>query len=306
MPGRLDGKVAGVTGGGRGIGRSVSLLLAQEGAKVVVNDLGCEVDGTGSSKAPADAVVAEITRARGQARPSYDDVATMAGAERAVKTAVDSFGRLDIIVTCAGVAGEQMIGSVSEEEWQRVGIRQLKATFAPVKFAAILFRQQQSGRAVLFTSDAGMGAVGQAVQAAAGEGIIGFVRTLARDTGRYGMTANAISALARTRLSPRGVQVAAQSAPEALRRAGLGAASPTEAWQGPGSPDDPENVAPLAVWLCTEPASHVNGNVFGVRGGDIYLYSHPVVEKSIATIKRLSLDQIVDLAPKAFITPGGF
>lgn len=306
MPGRLDGKAALVTGGGRGIGRAVSLLLAQEGAKVVVNDLGCEVDGAGMSKLPADSVVAEITKARGQAHANYEDVATMAGGERAVKAAVDTFGRLDIIVTCAGVAGEQVIGSVTEEEWQRVGLRQLKATFAPVKFAAILFRQQQGGRAVLFTSDAGMGAVGQGVQAAVGEGIVGFVRTLARDTGRYGVTANAISPVARTRLSPRGIQVAARAAPEALRRAGLGAPSPGEAWQGAGSPDDPENVAPLAVWLCTEPASQVNGNVFGVRGGDIYLYSHPVVEKSIATTRRLSLDQIMDLAPKAFVTPGGF
>jgi len=306
MPGRLDGKVALVTGGGRGIGRAIARLMAEEGAKVVVNDAGCEVDGTGASNAPADSTAAEIQQARGQARPNYDDVSTMAGAERAVKTAVDSFGKLDILVTSAGLAGEHAIQDVSEEEWNRLGLRQLKASFGPVKYASILFRQQQGGRMVLMTSDAGLGVPGQTVMAAVGEGIVGFMRTIARDTGRYGVTANAIAPTARTRLNPRDTHVAAWGAEEALRRAGLGAPLPLESWTGPGSAQDPENVAPLAVWLCTEPAAQVNGNVFGVRGGDIYLYSHPVVEKSIATYKRLSLEQIIELAPKAFVTPGGF
>lgn len=305
MARRLENKTALVLGGGRGIGRAVALLMAEEGAQVVVNDLGCEVDGTGSSRLPADSVVEEIQAARQRAQASYADVSTLEGAEQTVKAAIDAFGRLDILVNSTGLAGEQTIADVSEEEWNTLCVRQLKANFAPVKFASILFRQQQSGRIVLMMSDAGLGLSGQTAMAAVGEGIVGFTRTVARDLGRYGVTVNAIAPVARTRLHPKGLHVPVWGAEEAFDRAGLGAPSPTETWSGPGSPDDPENVAPFAVWLCTGPAADVNGNVFRVRGGDIHLYSHPVVEKSIATYKRLSLDQILELVPRAFVAASG-
>jgi NAD(P)-dependent dehydrogenase (short-subunit alcohol dehydrogenase family) len=297
---RLNGRVALVTGGGRGVGRAAALLLAEEGASVVVNDLGCEPSGSGSSRLPADTVAAEIQRRGGKARANYDDVSTMAGAEGAVKEAVDGFGRLDILVTAAGVRYDQLGAATSPEDWQRITMSSLKAAFAPTKFACILFRQQQGGRIVMLTSDAGLGAAGQSATAAAGEGIIGLSRTVARDMGRYGVTCNAVSPVARTRLYPASVTAAALSVPEALRRAGLGAPNPLDTWQGEGHPDDPENVAVLVTWLCTEAAANVNGNVFGARGGDVYVYTNPQITKSIATTGRLTLDQIAELAPRAF------
>src|SRR3990172_2871167 len=163
MPGILDGKVAIVTGGGRGSGRGVSLALAEAGAEVVVNDLGGAVDGTGASKSPADEVVKEIKAKGGTAVPNYDSVATMQGGEKIVKTAVDSFGRLDIVVTPAGILRDRMVFNMTEEEWDTVIAVHLKGKYSIVKPASIVFRQQKAGRIITFTSVSGLyGYSGQA------------------------------------------------------------------------------------------------------------------------------------------------
>ncbi len=301
MGNRLEGKVAVVTGAGRGIGRGIALLLAEEGASVVVNDLGCEVDGTGSSHVPADQVVQEIKSRGGNAVASYDNVATMEGGENVIKAAVDTFGHLDILVNSVGILRDRMIFQMTPRDFDMVIRNNVKGTFAPTKFAAILFRQQRSGRIVNMTSDAGLGQIGRANYAAASEGIIGLTRTVARDLGRYGVTCNAISAMAQTRLFPGTVEeyrVDNGPHPTPDERAGIGLSPAVNQWEGPGHPDDPDNVAPLAVFLCTYATPNVNGYVFGVRGGSIYLYSNPAIERAIYKWGNFTMDEMDVLVPK--------
>jgi NAD(P)-dependent dehydrogenase (short-subunit alcohol dehydrogenase family) len=196
---RLKGKVAVITGAGRGIGRGHALLFAAEGAKVVVNDLGGAADGSGASKGPADEVVDEIKKAGGEAVASYESVSTPEGGEKIIKAAIDNFGRLDIVVNNAGVLRDRMVFNMTEEEWDTVMKVHLYGTFNCSKPACVIFRQQRSGRIVNTSSTSGLGNRGQANYAAAKEGITGFTRTLARDMGRYGVTCNAIRPAAATR-----------------------------------------------------------------------------------------------------------
>ncbi len=303
MGNRLEGKVAVVTGAGRGIGRGVARLLAEEGASVVVNDLGCDTDGSGSSRDPADRVADEIKSSGGNAVANYDNVAEMAGGENLIKTAVDTFGQVDILVNSVGILRDRMIFRMSPEDFDQVVRNNVKGMFAPTKFAAIMFRQQRSGRVVNMTSDAGLGDIGRANYAAASEGIVGLTRTIARDLGRYGVTCNAISPLVETRLFPGAVdefRVTEGPSPTPAERAGIGQSPPLTEWEGPGSPDDPENVAPLAVYLCTYAAPNINGYVFGVRGGSIYQYTNPEVAISINKWGRFSMDEMDALVPKMF------
>ena len=161
MAGRLEGKVAIVTGAGRGIGRGEALLLAEEGAKVVVNDLGGGADGEGADASPADEVVAEIVAAGGEAVANYDSVATMEGGEGIVKTALDAFGRLDILINNAGILRDRMVFNMSEEEWDSVIAVHLKGHFTTTKHASLVFRQQRSGRIVNTGSESGLGNMGR-------------------------------------------------------------------------------------------------------------------------------------------------
>ena len=198
----LKDKVAIVTGAGRGIGRGVARLMAAEGASVVVVDLGVSVDGSGSDTSPAEQVVSEITQAGGAAVSSFESVTTMEGGESIVRTAVDSFGKLDIVVTCAGILRDRMVFNMTEQEWDDVISVHLKGTFTVVKHACILFRQQRSGRIITFSSTSGLyGNSGQANYGAAKDGIAGFTRVVARDMGRYGVTANSIAPSAATRMT---------------------------------------------------------------------------------------------------------
>ena len=301
MGNRLEGKVAVVTGAGRGVGRGVALLLAEEGARVVVNDLGAEVDGTGSSSAPADGVVAEIAARGGEAVANYDNMALMDGGEAVIQQAVDTYGQVDILVNSVGMVRDRMIWQTTPEDWDRVLLNNAKATFVPTKFACILFRQQRSGRIVNMTSDAGLGDVGRSSFAAASEAIIGLTRTVGRDMGRYGVTCNAISPIVETRLFPGSVEeyrVASADGPTRDERAGIFTPGGVGDWEGPGWPDDPENVAPLAVYLCTYASPNINCNVFGVRGGSIYLYSNPKVERAVQKWGNFTMDEMDVLFPK--------
>ena len=301
MGNRLDGKVAVVTGAGRGVGRGIALLLAEEGASVVANDLGSEVDGTGSSHAPADQVVDQIKSRGGKAVASYDDVGLFEGAENLVKTAVDTYDQLDILVNSVGALKDRMIYQMTPGEFDQVITGNVKATFNPTKFACILFRQQRSGRVVNMTSDAGLGAIGRSNYAAASEGIIGLTRTVARDMGRYGLTCNAISPLVETRLFPGTVdecRVPQGPSPTPEERAGIGPSPAVDEWSGRGSPDDPDNVAPLAVYLSTYAAPNINGYVFGVRRGSVFLYSNPAIERSIHKWGTFTMDEMDVLVPK--------
>lgn len=287
MAKRLEGKVAVVTGAGRGIGRTEALALAAEGAKVVVNDFGGAADGTGGAKSPADEVVAEIKKLGGDAVANYDNVATPDGGENIIKTAIDKFGRLDILVNNAGILRDRIIFNMSEEEWDAVIKVHLYGTFHCTKPACVIFRQQRSGRIINTSSSSGLGNMGQANYSAAKEGIIGFTRTVARDMGKYGVTCNAIRPAAATRLTL--------------------STELKAAWEKSGKQDmikaveaaTPEMIAPLVVFLCTDAAANVNGYDFAVGGGQIGVYSQPEVKANIMEQGKVwAIDELVDILPK--------
>ncbi len=291
MAGLVKDKVAIVTGSGRGIGRGIALLMAAEGARVVVVDPGVSVDGAGFDRSPAEQVVKEITSSGGTAVPCYESVATMEGGEKIVKTALDSFGRLDIVVTCAGILRDRMVFNMSEQEWDDVISVHLKGTFNVVKHACILFRQQRSGRVVTFTSTSGLyGNSGQANYGAAKDGIAGFTRVVARDMGRYGVTANSISPSAATRMT---VSVPTESRDLRAQRGITGAGGDaTEGVRG-----EPEDLAPFTVWLASDQAAHVNGHVFHVTGGLVSLLNEPEPVKVIHKDGRWTVEELIRVFP---------
>ena len=284
-------KVAIVTGAGRGIGRGVAKLMAAEGASVVVVDLGVSVDGSGSDTSPADQVVKEITDSGGSAVPCHESVATMQGGENIIKTAIDNFGKLDIVVTCAGILRDRMIFNMTEEEWDDVISVHLKGTFAVVKHACILFRQQRSGRVVTFSSTSGLyGNSGQANYGAAKDGIAGLTRVVARDMGRYGVTANSISPSAATRMT---VSVTEDTRSLRAERGIAGAGGmATEGVRG-----QPDDVAPFTVWLASDEAAHVNGHVFHVTDGLVTLLNEPEAVKTIHKDGRWTVEELVQVFP---------
>ena len=283
----LQDKVAIVTGAGRGIGRGVAKLMAEEGAKVVVVDPGVNVDGSGSDRSVAGSVVSEIREAGGSAVACSESVTTMSGGERIVQTAVDSFGKLDIVVTVAGILRDRMVFNMAEEEWDDVIAVHLKGTFTVVKHACILFRQQRSGRIITFSSTSGLyGNSGQANYGAAKDGIAGFTRVVARDMGRYGVTANAISPSAATRMTV--------SVPDEARtlRAARGITGASSTLRG-----EPEDIAPFAVWLASDEAAHVNGHVFHVTEGLVTLLNEPQPVKTIQKDGRWTVEELVRVFP---------
>jgi len=299
MAGRLEGKVAIVTGAGRGIGRGEALLLASEGAKVIVNDFGGSTAGEGGDTTPAQQVVDEIKSMGGQAAPNYGNVASMADGEAMVKQAMDTFGRLDILVNNAGILRDRIIFNMTEEEWDAVIAVHLKGHFTITRFASIVMRQQRGGRIVNTSSESGLGNLGQANYSAAKEGIVGLTRTLALDLGKYGVTANAIRPRAATRLTLSPEMEAARVRRQQLAAAG-GAAAAGPAPQESSAEQAlsgiaalaPELVAPLVVFLCTDKASNINGRDFIVGGDEISLMSLPVRERTIYKQGGWDLDSL--------------
>jgi NAD(P)-dependent dehydrogenase (short-subunit alcohol dehydrogenase family) len=255
----LKDKVAAVTGAGRGIGREIALLMARQGACVVVNDYGGTESGQGGSSGPADEVVGEIKAAGGRAAANYDSVATMAGGQRIVQTALDAFGRIDIVVNNAGILRDRMIFNMTEEEWDAVVDVHLKGTFAVTRAAAPRMREQRWGRFINMTSTSGLvGNVGQANYAAAKLGIVGLTKVVALDMARYNVTANCISPFAWTRMiGTIPTETEAQKARvEKVKKL------------------SPAHIAPLAVFLASDHAREVTGQVFGVRGKEIMVFGH--------------------------------
>jgi NAD(P)-dependent dehydrogenase (short-subunit alcohol dehydrogenase family) len=255
----LKGKVAVVTGAARGIGREIAVLMASLGARVVVNDYGGSEAGAGTGKEPADEVVRDIQKAGGEAVANYDSVASMAGGAAIVKTAVDAFGRVDVVVNNAGILRDRMIFNMSEEEWDAVINTHLKGTFAVTRAAAPLMREQKSGRFINMTSTSGLvGNVGQANYAAAKLGIVGLTKVTALDMARYNVTANCISPFAWTRMiGTIPTETEAQKARvEKIKKM------------------SPAHIAPVAAFLASDHAKDVTGQVFGVRGKEIMLFGH--------------------------------
>jgi NAD(P)-dependent dehydrogenase (short-subunit alcohol dehydrogenase family) len=258
--GMLDGKVAIVTGAGRGIGREEALLLASEGAKVIVNDVGANREGSGADAHPAQQTVDDIVAAGGEAALNADDVSSWTGAENLVKQAVDTWGQLDILVNNAGILRDKMSFNMDESDWDDVIRVHLKGHFATSHFAAIHWRNRSKagedvhGRIVNTASEAGLfGNAGQANYGAAKAGIAAMTIILGRELERYGVTVNAISPRARTRMT------------EDL----FGDMAKAE--EGKFDAFGPANVAPLVVFLASDEAADVNGQNFIVFGGSVWV-----------------------------------
>jgi len=286
MAGQLQDRVAVITGAGRGIGRGIAIMMAAEGASVVVNDPGVGPDGIGTDDGPADQVVTEIKAAGGTAVANHDTVATSAGGEGTIKTALDSFGRIDILVNNAGILRDRMIFNMSEEEWDAVIAVHLKGHFNTIKPAAVLMRQQRFGRIINFSSESGLwGNAGQANYGAAKSGIAGVTRVVARDLGRYGITCNAIAPRAWTRLT-----------------ATIPDARPNQPQQEGSTEDrlaalDPDMIAPMTTFLATDHAWNINGQVFHVYSGHISVLQHPTPWRSVFKPGMWELDELTARVP---------
>jgi hypothetical protein len=278
----LQDKVVVVTGAARGIGREIALLMARYGACVVVNDYGGTAAGTDESKAPADEVVGEIKSAGGRAVASYDSVATMEGGRRIVQAALEAFGRIDVVVNNAGILRDRMIFNMTEEEWDAVIDTHLKGTFAVTRAAAPWMREQKSGRFINMTSTSGLvGNVGQANYAAAKLGIVGLTKVTALDMARYNVTANCISPFAWTRMIG---TIPTETEAQRARVEKIKKLSPA-------------HIAPLAVYLATDHAKDITGQIFGVRGKEIMLFGHPRPITRIHRADGWTVERLAEMFP---------
>ena len=248
-----EGRVAIITGAGRGIGREHALLLAHHGAKVVVNDLGGSMDGEGNDAGPAQQVVDEVKAMGGEAIANTDDISDWDGAERLVQSAVDTFGGLDVLINNAGILRDRMLTNMSEAEWDAVIKVHLKGTFAPCRHAAAYWRERSKAgeandaRIINTSSPSGIyGNVGQTNYGAAKAGIASFTIIAAKELGRYGVTVNAIAPAALTRMTE-----------------GLGMGQAPEEIKEQMSP---AHIAPIVTWLASPESAHVTGRVFDVTG----------------------------------------
>ena len=283
----LEGRVAIVTGAGRGIGRSVASLLAREGAAVVINDRGVAVDGSGGDAGPAQQAVDEITAAGGKAIANGADISDHAAAEDLIKTAIGEFGQLDVVVNVAGILRDRMVFNMTEQEWDDVIRVHLKGTFNTTKFASAHWRslrdESAQNRIINFTSVSGLhGAPGQPNYAAAKMGIVGLTYSSAHALAKYGVTVNAISPAAATRMT--------DSIPTERQR------SRTETVDE----RSPDNVAPVVAYLASERSGWINGRIVHSSGYEVSLYSDPQPVVRLIGTEPWELGRLADQVERSF------
>ena len=272
MAGFLEGKNIAITGAGRGIGRAVALACAAEGANVVVADYGVGMDGSDPSSDVAEEVVKEIADAGGTAVAVASDVSTMAGGAEVVQAAIDNWGSIDGVVCVAGILRERMLFNMTEDEWDPVVAVHLKGHFTVFRAAAAAMRQQGSGSLVGFTSGAFQGSIAQANYAAAKGGVVSLVRSAAVGLKKYGITANAIAPVARTRMSA--------NVPGDLAEMG-----------------EAEDIAPMVVYLLSDQAKEITGQIYTVVGGKIAVWNQPQEVRAMYTDGRWTPEQIAASLP---------
>jgi NAD(P)-dependent dehydrogenase (short-subunit alcohol dehydrogenase family) len=284
--GMLDGKVAIITGAGRGLGRSHALLMAQEGAKIVVNDVGSEWDGTGKATGPADDVVKEIKAAGGDAASSFESVTDFEGAKKMIDTAVDKFGKLDILVNNAGFLRDKMTFNMSKEEWDAVIEVHLTGTFNCGRWACAYWREQSkagkviAGRLINTMSHAGLlGNAGQPNYASAKLAIGALTMVWAREMEKYKVTSNAIVPMARTRMTTQTAAVSSMFA---------------EAKEGEFDEMAPENVSPLVAYLASDHAQNITGRWLSIRGGKLESWVPPQLSKVVDIGRMWTPKEIAD------------
>lgn len=286
--GMLDGKVAVVTGAGRGIGRGEALLLAAEGARVVVNDVGGDWDGTGQDPRPASEVVQEIRAGGGEAEAHHEDISEPAGAGSAVQLALDTWGRIDCLVNNAGILRDRMIFNMSVEEWDAVIKVHLRGTFLCTQRVCAHWRERSKagdsvrGAIVNTSSTSGLlGIPGQSNYGASKAGIAAFTQIVSMEMGRYGVTVNAIAPGARTRMTEQTFG---------------DLASP----RGEFDPLAPENIAPVVAFLCSDAAAEISGQVFGITGGLVELYEGWTPVARADKGERWTARELADRIPELF------
>jgi NAD(P)-dependent dehydrogenase (short-subunit alcohol dehydrogenase family) len=270
--GALDDKVIAVTGAGRGIGRAVAMACAAEGAAVIVNDYGVSVDGNEPTSEVAESVVKEIENAGGRAAANAQSVTKMDGGASIVQQGIDAFGRIDGVVCVAGILRERMLFNMSEDEWDPVIETHLKGTFTVFRAAAQVFRTQKSGTMIGFTSGAFAASVAQANYSAAKGGIVSLVRSAAAGMNKYGVTANCIAPVAKSRMSgqvPFGLEMG-----------------------------EPEDVAPMVCYLLSDKARDVTGQVYTVNAGRIAVWNQPIEVREMRKDGRWTVDEIAARFPE--------
>ena len=296
MTDRLKGKNAIVTGGAGGVGREICFALAAEGANIVVNDVGATRDGSGGEASPADKVAAEIKEKGGKAISNHNSVVDFANAEKLIKSCVDTFGKLDILVNSHGNLKDRMIWNMSEEEWDSVMFVHLKGTFNTCRHASVLMREQKSGRIINVTSDAWRGTVGHVNYGAVKGGVVSLTRSIAREMGRYGITANCFAPIAATRMTMN-EDVKAGT----MKRVEAGVMTKEQAEQFLSMPG-PEHIPPIIVYLATDEAADVNGQVFHAEGGRVGIYSEPVEVRAIYKPDGIfTVEELIKLAPHTLL-----
>lgn len=297
MGNRLEGRVAIVTGSGRGIGAEVARWLAADGAAVVVNDIGASLDGAGESSSPAELTAQAIRDAGGAAVANFDSVAEYESAGRIVQAAIDNFGRIDAVCHVAGILRDRMVFNMSETEWDGVLQVHLYGAFNIVRQCVPHMMKQGYGRIVLFSSGSGLGASGQTNYAAAKEGMVGFVRSLAKELAPHGITANAVYPGGATRMTASIPESTTQLRQQQRAASRGGESSEDEVVGAPPESRDPANNAPKAVYLCSEAAGNITGQVVGTSGWQATLYSPRHVTNSVHKNGRWTLDELERLIP---------
>jgi NAD(P)-dependent dehydrogenase (short-subunit alcohol dehydrogenase family) len=288
---RLKDRVAIVTGSGQGIGKAIAAAMAKEGARVVTNNR-----RLGTSGGDAETAAKEINDQGGQAVPFFGSVSDFDVAQKLVQTAVDNFGRVDIVVNNAGADAPKMVWNMAEEDWDRCVDSFLKGSFNCIRHAAGHMRQQRWGRIINTTSTAWLGTVGHCNYGAAKAGLVGLTRAVARELGRYGVTCNAYAPTAATRFTLSDDVVAG------FRKRYEAGLMTKERFEELTNPPKPETVAPFLIYLCTDEAADINGQVFDVTGGDIAIYSEPVKKKSILKEEGLwTVEELIELVPKVLL-----